>query len=500
MDSHQIVRSLGIGATSEVFEAVRVRDDTRVALKRFSAFVTNDPAMRERLRLEVEVLGKLRHPNIVNLLGTVETEHAFALELELVAGSSLGVWNAGYKGTLLEPKLWILAEVTRALGAAHENQILHRDIKPENILVANAGDVKLTDFGLARSLSRVTVTKSGVLIGSLAYMAPEIIDMADATEKSDIFSFGVIAYELLANARPFPGESPQAIIRQIAEGKARPLREINPLIPPSTAALIHACLDPNPGRRPLSIWHVHADLMAQLQASGLLPYCRGLVSAQRMECLVEALRKKRERLLDRHGRLAAGKQAVGLAEKLEILNELKALFPDDAAVDTLLEEAVSSHARESVVPHRRHRLALLLLLGLGLSGAAAGIFFWQAGEPVAKVRESAASLPTPAPNSPPEPAIAAGTDSVPTLPSEAKEAGGTTAAAQPNHGFVRFAVSREVDVYVDDNFVPPERRGRYRTSPGSHDIRMEMKGYLPIHNRIVVKPGKTVVVRAGGDS
>src|SRR3569623_1620684 len=155
---------------------------------------------------------------------------------------------------LLEPKYWILAQIARGLGAAHELGILYRDLKLENILVSDAGQAKVTDYGLARSISRATLTRLGLLIGSLGYMAPEVINQDRPTIQSDIFSFGVVAYELLSGASPFHTETPQSLVRSISEGAITPIAQRVPHLPRENAELISACLSVDPIIRPANIW------------------------------------------------------------------------------------------------------------------------------------------------------------------------------------------------------------------------------------------------------
>src|SRR5205814_961378 len=125
---------------------------------------------------EVAALAALSHQNIVRLYGSHHEGEELALELEFVDGTDLRVWRRGYDLRLHEPILWILCQIARGIGCAHEHGILHRDLKPENVLISRFGDVKLSDFGLARSLDAVTMTKSGLMAGSIGYMAPEMLD------------------------------------------------------------------------------------------------------------------------------------------------------------------------------------------------------------------------------------------------------------------------------------------------------------------------------------
>lgn len=331
----RVLRSIGLGATSEVFEAVKTDSAEPFALKVFSPLILSDADAVQRLRGEIDALERLRHANIVALRTIHAQPDFFALELELIRGTDLRAWLAAYDSSLYEPKMWLLAQVARGLGAAHENGVLHRDLKPENVLVSVDGCVKLTDFGLSRSISRLTLTRMGLLVGSLGYMAPECVNGLRASERSDLFSFGVIAYELLAGRPPFEAETPQALIKKITDGNFEPLRSVAPMLPESVAHVIDRCLSLDPALRPESSWSVEAVLMNHLLSTGMLPYCRALVGGEtRAAALTEALSVKHERLATRVDEiLAAGAAPAELRRQLmPTLNELKRVFPDDPLI------------------------------------------------------------------------------------------------------------------------------------------------------------------------
>lgn len=135
---------LGIGATAEVFAATANRTGEKRALKVFTPLVLSDPETVKRIETEASVLRSLSHPNIVRLYGSHAADEELALELEFVDGSDLRQWRKAYDLHLHEPVLWILCQIARGIGCAHEHGVLHRDLKPENVLISRTGDVKLT--------------------------------------------------------------------------------------------------------------------------------------------------------------------------------------------------------------------------------------------------------------------------------------------------------------------------------------------------------------------
>ena len=472
-------RRLGIGATAEVYLGFRRDDHTPRALKIFTPIVLSDEETVRRIQVEVETLQALSHPNIVRLYQSHGDQDELALELEFVDGSDLRRWAEKYKTHLAEPKLWILCQVARGLACAHENGILHRDLKPENILISKSGDVKLTDFGLARQLDSVTMTKSGLLSGSIGYMAPEILDGQRPTAQADLFSFGAVAYELLAGKNPFWGSNPQAALKCLVNGKFRPLAEVTAGVPPTVLAIIEQCLALDPSSRPRSIWHVEAELMHALGYSPMHKLARALVSHEHDHYLTPAFTEKRKELAARREQLPATDSAPWLL----LLRDWNYAFPNDPEAAALLAGVPAA----PVNPWRRRALpalAALLLLFIGT-----GWWLWP--------REPA----TVATTTPPSPLV---TDSI-SVPAAAPVPAAATQApvaltARPSveHGWIRVEADPDVEIFVDGKFIPQSRWGRITVKPGTRALRMVKQGFLPIENKIEVRANQTAVVKAKG--
>lgn len=547
-----VERSLGVGATSEVFAATNLTTGKRVALKSFSQLILSDPELVQRLETEVEILGKLRHSNVVTLLSHQRGAESFVLELELVDGFDLRRWIESYDLQLVEPQLWTLAQIARGLGAAHELGIVHRDLKPENILVSKDGEVKITDFGLARQINRLTITRLGLLIGSLGYMAPEVVNGGRATDRADLFSFGVIAYEVLCRRPAFPGETPQAVIRQITEGKFEPIRSINPRVPPNIASTIESCLKIDPKERPQSIWFLEAELMTYLSISGLLQFARDLVSVDmRGVVLRDALLAKHQQL---NARITKLRETDDRKELVATVSEMLALFPDDSATIELLP---SLREKE---PSRWRFMAAMVLFALAGAVAFSVVALKNRSSSNTVVQSGPAELRSGAPamGAPPMASGVTVSDAVlsGSTPSdrstgpaaelrampnfEHKTAGprnrartDTTVARErvanpapgrgvselmperpasgrqanlrraqpslPKFGSIRFDVDPDVQIYVNDGWVPPNEFANYPIVVGRHRVRMAKAGYMPIESSVEVTEGKTAVIRARGN-
>ena len=470
ISGYQIHRRIGVGATSEVLAATRLDNGHKVALKRFNPIIAHDPDMRRRLELEAETLEGLLHPNIVALKGVFQDGDTWGLELEMVDGMSLPEWQQNHPTQLLEPRLWVLAQIAQALAAAHTQGIIHRDLKPENVLVADVGVVKLTDFGLARTLTRATITRSGVLLGSLAFMPPEVLRLEDASARSDIYSFGVIAYQLLTGALPYDAESPQGIIKQIGENNIVPPKQKTPQISNRINALLLSCLEKDPQSRPASAWHIQAELMQELLESGLIKVAPLLVVTPLSSlALSEALGLKHQSLVKEC------ESATSTAQRIPALNALRTLFPDSQALPVLMGTLTQAPAEKK---SRRGLLVFLLLL---LIGATTYVLWPERIETI-------------------EPATAPPVITPPVVvPVEVAKPVVEKPVAKKTipMGFIRFEVPDDIKIVVDGTEVPKSSLGRWRVAPGTHRLRMLREGYTPIEGEVHVKENDVSVVRIG---
>ncbi len=484
---YSIQQRLGVGATSEVLGAIRLDNGDPVALKRFNPLIAHDPEMKQRLELEVETLRKLTHKNIVQLRGIFQDGETWGLELELVDGPAMPAWRASHALVLLEPRLWLLAKVAEALATAHGQGIIHRDLKPENILISRSGEVKLADFGLARTMTRATITRSGVLLGSLAFMPPEVLKLEDATPASDLYSFGVIAYQLLSGDLPHKADSPHALIRQIGEDMIVPPVAMVPGVSPRMNSLIMSCLSRDSAGRPASAWHVYAEIMLELQESGLLPFLEDLVRTPPSEkALAEALRLKHASLV------SDANAATSVGDKVNAINALRSIFPHSEALPTLMDFSSEDEAQ----PRRRRWAIVVLLLGL-LSPFCLWTYYadWTS-PPVAVNKIPVAPRVTTRPSEPVATPIAKASIPAP-IEAPAKTKTETKTKTKTDFGFIRFEVPEDVKVVVEGADVPRDLLKRWEVRPGTHRIELFREGYSPIIGSVTVLSGETSVVRVG---
>jgi hypothetical protein len=235
-----------------------------VALKLMSSRAT-DRSLRARMERELRLARDLRHPNIVRVDELLELGDHHCLVMELVPGRTLKQRIASDGPVPFEEAGAILAGLASALAAVHAGGIVHRDLKPQNVIVTPEGVVKLLDFGLAKTPDSTGLTATGTILGTPDYMAPEQVDGATASERSDLYALGVIGYELVTGRPPFTGDSPLAVALQHVRSRVPDPALERADVPPRLARLIARLTEPMPSARPESAAAVLAELEALRQ-------------------------------------------------------------------------------------------------------------------------------------------------------------------------------------------------------------------------------------------
>jgi len=260
---YRIVRRLGAGGMGEVYLAYDERLDRLVAIKRMRPDILGDPSRRERLRREARAAARLSHPNVVQVHDLEEDEEGGdAIVLEYVQGRTVA--DLLRDGPLpVEQAVELAAQVAEGLAAAHAAGLVHRDLKAENVVVTEEGRAKILDFGLVKPLdpgADSTLTEHGAVLGTYRAMAPEQAEGVEVDARADLFSLGVLLYEMLAGRSPFQGATPVATLRNLTSAAPRPLLEVRPDLPGELTGLVHALLEKEPERRPAEAREVVARL------------------------------------------------------------------------------------------------------------------------------------------------------------------------------------------------------------------------------------------------
>ena len=289
VQNFHILEHLGGGAMGLVYKARDLRDDRTVALKFLPYELKEDPESRERFLREAHAASNLQHPNICTIVETGEaTDGRLFVALDYFEGETLK--KILERGPLpVDEALRITRRVAAGLAAAHGQGLIHQDLVPANILVTADGEVKILDFGLSKHVSRGGLTQVGWSLGTPEYMAPEQIRGDDAETTTDLWSLGVILYEMVVGENPFAGRNLAEVLTAIQKRTPKPISASQPDVPEALDAIVTLLLAKDPVERYLSC----GELLADLGADGEAPRAPETTPTSSAHISLEHLRKAR---------------------------------------------------------------------------------------------------------------------------------------------------------------------------------------------------------------
>ena len=288
IDRYRLDERIGVGGMGEVWQATDILLSRPVAVKLLHMAQVSDPVSQQRFRTEAQITAALSHPNIAQVYDYGEQDGYSFLVMELITGESLSSIIKRNPGLDPDVTLDVVDQAAQALAAAHAGGVVHRDIKPGNLLVTEDGTVKLTDFGIARGTESVTLTQTGMVMGTAQYISPEQVSGKPASPLSDIYALGIVAYECLAGQPPFTADTPLALALAHAREPPPPLPET---VPPGVRELVERMLAKDPQERPSSAAEV-AQWAQRLRAAlngGDATEALGLASATDATAVVSTL-------------------------------------------------------------------------------------------------------------------------------------------------------------------------------------------------------------------
>jgi len=235
---YKIVKLIGKGGMADVYLAYDVILKREVAVKILKADMSDDPVALERFKREAVAITKLSHPNIVDVYDVGDEGNRHYIVMEYVKGYTLKQLIKKRGPIPYKEAVWMIKQISSALMEAHRNHVIHRDIKSQNVLIKDDGTIKLSDFGIAMASDAMQITHKDSILGSVHYLAPEITQGKPATMQSDIYSLGIVFYELLMGDVPFKAENPVQVALKHVKGKIPSVRKYNPEIPQSIENII----------------------------------------------------------------------------------------------------------------------------------------------------------------------------------------------------------------------------------------------------------------------
>lgn len=262
---YEILERVGGGGMALVYKAQDLLLNRYVAVKVLRQQYVHDEEFIRRFRREAQSAASLSHPNVVSMYDVGQEGDNHFIVMEYVEGMTLNDLIREKAPLQVEDALHIATQICDALEHAHHNQIIHRDIKPHNILIGKNGRIKVTDFGIARATTSSTITQTGSVVGSVHYFSPEHAKGVSTGAKSDLYSLGIVLYQMLTGKLPFLGESPISVaLKHLQENVEEP-RRVNPLIPQSVENIILKAMRKNPDERYQSATDMLQDLETALE-------------------------------------------------------------------------------------------------------------------------------------------------------------------------------------------------------------------------------------------
>ncbi|KGR80402.1 Stk1 family PASTA domain-containing Ser/Thr kinase [Ureibacillus manganicus] len=268
-DRYKILQLVGGGGMSNVYLAHDMILNRDVAVKVLRYDTTNEEEFHRRFQREALSATSLMHPNIVSIYDVGEDGDMHYIVMEFIKGKTLKQYINEFSPLSPARSVHIMRQLTSAIAHAHENQIIHRDIKPQNILIDEAGNCKITDFGISTTLSATSYTKTNSVLGTVHYLSPEQARGGTATKKSDIYALGIVLYELLTGELPFSGESAVSIALKHLQSETPSIRAVDASIPQALENVVLKATAKNPAHRYNSVEEMEEDLETVLSASRL---------------------------------------------------------------------------------------------------------------------------------------------------------------------------------------------------------------------------------------
>lgn len=462
----EIKELIATGGMAAIYKAVQVSLDRTVAIKILHGHLAQDKDFITRFEREAKAAANLKHDNIVNIIDFGKTEDIYFIAMEYVEGKSLKDLMHAVDFVPFDIALTIAREISLGLHHAHQKGVVHRDIKPANILIGLDGGIKIADFGLAQAQDLVSVTVTGSIVGTPAYMSPEQASGKKIDHRSDLFSLGVVIYEMITGRKPFSGQNYSSIIHEIMTVVPPKPFEANPLIPREISAIIEKMLNKDPEQRPQNAGEISADITAYFRKMKIECSRRDVIQFMTApENYLVGLRKERKEKHLERGLHFMGLGSDKIDEAVSEFDKVIQLDPNDTRVLGYLKDLQARKAKKAARPPVREIKK----------------------EPAAKKRP----FPLLAVLGIPAAVIAL------TLIFAFVKAKGKPAPAPPlKYGMVRVNSDPPSAVIYLDSLNPgrPTPADLDSVTTGNHTLELRKAGYLDLKQTFEMKPGDTVTL------
>lgn len=485
LGNYELLCALGSGATSEVFLARDIRSGEERALKRLHPQLINSKSLK-RLLDEGSLISKLKHGSIIEVFEVDSAENSAFLSMEYVNGETLTDFKKNSEFLYPEIAVILMLEILEGVEHAHLHGVIHRDLKPDNIMLTKNGKVKIADFGLAKMIDRERLTQTGAIIGSPTYMSPEQALGNTLDEKSDLFSLGVILYELTTGKLPFEAENSHAVIRKILEIDPPRPDSLNPKINRELSQIILRAISKKPSNRQEGVWEFSFQLKSYLNQIGLLTDRFGFSNyVKDKSCyLFELAKSLSENLLTRAKSSFNSKDSF---QFLIYIDHLLSVAPEHKEAQELLKSFNSQNKKQFIRPLRIVVSTILLLL-------VTSAIIWQLyfnrnpkemHKPLQKIEIT---------KSEPDIIPVVKNKIKPTPPKLVPKKVEPVVIPKHQYGFLKLNVDDDVQVEIDGILYNWRESGDAKLSPGSYKIILKKPGYPQLNSTIKINDGETAII------
>ncbi|MCJ7681551.1 MAG: serine/threonine protein kinase, partial [Candidatus Aminicenantes bacterium] len=246
---YQIIEELGKGGMGKVYKVFDTEIKEKIALKLLKPEIAADEQTITRFRNELKFARKIGHRNVCKMFDLNKSDETYFITMEYVSGEDLKSFISRVGRLPVAKAVTIAEQVCEGLVEAHHQGVIHRDLKPQNIMIDREGNAKIMDFGIARFIRAKGITNAGILIGTPEYLSPEQAETKDVDHRSDLYTLGIILYEMLTGTVPFDGETPLSVAMKHKTEKPINPRTLNPQIPEELSALILKCMEKDRNKR-----------------------------------------------------------------------------------------------------------------------------------------------------------------------------------------------------------------------------------------------------------
>lgn len=493
--NYELLSSLGSGATSEVFLAKDLRSGKERAVKRLHPQLINSKSLK-RLLDESSLIAKLKHDSIIEVFEVDSAENSAFLSMEYVNGGTLTDFKKRSEFLYPEIAVILMLEILEGVEHAHLHGVIHRDLKPDNIMLTKEGEVKIADFGLAKMIDRERLTQTGAIIGSPTYMSPEQALGNPLGEKSDLFSLGVILYELTTGKLPFEAENSHAVIRKILEvDPARP-DSINPKINRVLSQIILQAISKKSENRQDGVWELAYQLKSYLSQVGLLTerFCFSNYIKDKSGYLFDLSKQLSENLLSRANGSFNNKDSF---QFLTYIDHLLSIAPEHKEAQELLQSFNSQNKKQFIKPVRIAVSSLLLILIT--SAIIWQLYLYKNPKEMDKpliVKQKEILPQTVITKSEPENIPIPKKEVKPIQIKPVPKKVEPVVIPRPQFGFLKLNVDADVQVEIDGILYNWRESGEAKLSPGSYKIILRKPGFPQLNSTIKIKDGETAVINA----